>query len=171
MPDRDSQTDRFSHILTSCSLPVTAGERLLSAEHSPSMRRKRTAGKPALPRPRPAHRQHVFFRGDPPTSRETEQDSFALSHGSVPHGAGIWQEGNAGRAPAKLLSTLLLFTLPSSLTQPALSGLLLLSERSHQGPGSDSINPVPVCYRPFPAYNPNRFLSLFIQAPSRLRQS
>ena len=126
----------------------------------------------SAPRLRPERRQHVFFRGDPPIPRETEQDSFALSHGPAPLGEGIWQEGEAGRAP-KLLSllTLLLVRLPSPFTAPALLVLLLWSERSHHPPGLKDFNPVPVYYRPSPAYNPKRFLSLFIHAPNRFRQS
>ena len=123
-----------------------------------------------FPRSRPPRRRHVFFRDSTLAVRETEQDSFALSHGPAPPGAGIWHQGDAGRTPNPLLFVLLFPMEPLSWTTPALLSLSLLSERSHQPPGS-RLQPCPSVISRRTAYNPTLFRSLTIHTPSRFRQS
>ena len=110
MRGKDSQSEKSSHISSCMFLLKPPGRTDL---HGESVLRVVESIPPGISSPSAsaAPTACVFLKKDASLFR-MEQDSFSLSHGTVPHGTVFWQEGNAGHAPLLLL-TLLLFTQPS----------------------------------------------------------
>lgn len=138
------------------------------ADH-PSRRRKRTAGK-KLPRSRPTRRQHVFLRRrmpSPPSRNRIPLPSARACSAWNRHLA----SGRCGTHTKTLVVRVVVVDGAIVVHDTRVVIVVIVARAQPPAPRQPLTTLSLYVIRPEGAYNPNRFRSLTIHAPSRLRQS